>query len=66
MTKNYINFGFTHANIQDESSPQCMLCYALLGNASSNLANFWHHLETNRTAFKTKSPEFFKHKLNEE
>ncbi|XP_025412437.1 zinc finger BED domain-containing protein 5-like [Sipha flava] len=65
FSEEYITFGFTNINVNNEERPQCVICYEILSNESMKPAKLRRHLQTRHTDYLTKSKQFFESKAAE-
>ncbi|XP_025407292.1 zinc finger BED domain-containing protein 5-like [Sipha flava] len=65
FSEEYITFGFTNINVNNEERPQCVICYEILSNKSMKPAKLRRHLQTRHTDYLTKSKQFFESKAAE-
>lgn len=65
FSEEYITFGLTSMNVNNEERPQCVIRYEILSNESMKPAKLRRHLQTRHTDFLKKSKQFFKTKATE-
>ncbi|KAI8124810.1 Zinc finger BED domain-containing protein 5 [Lucilia cuprina] len=60
----YLKFGFTFVNKNNEDLPQCVICHKILSNDAMKPSKLERHLVANHPQFKNKTNHFFASKLN--
>lgn len=55
----YINFGFTETVVNNESRPQCVICFEILSNQCMKPSFLKRHLNTKHSTLENKPREYF-------
>lgn len=61
----YINLGFTETVINNESRPQCVICFEILSNQCMKPSLLKRHLNTKHSTLENKPREYFVRKCTE-